>query len=410
MASEYRGAPELNQQGTNNVRQYSQVTKTPSFPKKEQAIILNINDNLKLSDYVIAVGNIIQAKNILFASRISNNRICIYLSTVELVDTITQQTSIKINGLDIGLRRLITPAKRLILSNVCPSIPHDILENEILKLGYTAVSPMSFLRAGISGDEYAHILSFRRQIYILPNNDIELPASIVIPYEGVSYRIFVSFDSVTCFICKGIGHIAKQCPAQALNANEITSGLPEDIVSTDTVEVANELISQEIITNENTAKRPPSSPTISPADLNLEDPTSTQTSNFALPKDTRPTKKLKKSNSMENTSLSDQMKPIESHINEAPNNFILNFQQLTSFFEDSFGSSDPLSIAHTYTKDVPALLKMIHNIYPYLQHRSIKSRCTRLQKKIRKQLNLVDITCSNDSDSDSSISSQINSA
>ena len=134
MASEYRRASELKQQGINNVRQYSQVTKTPSFPKKERAIFLNVNDTLKLNDYVIAIGNIIQAKNILFASRISNNRICIYLSTVEYVDTITQQTSIKITGLDIGLRRLITPAKRLILSNVCPSIPHDYLRKGDFKI------------------------------------------------------------------------------------------------------------------------------------------------------------------------------------------------------------------------------------------------------------------------------------
>lgn len=425
MASDYRGVSDSNQQGTNGTRQYSQVAKRTSFPKKQQAIILNVDETLKLSDYVIAVGNLVEAKNILFASRISNNRICIYLSTPQLVDTITQQPSIKIKELDIGLRRLITPAKRLILSNVCPSIPHDVLENEILKLGYTTASPVSFLRAGIPGEEYAHVLSFRRQIYVLPNEDIELPPSIVITFENISYRIFISSDSITCFVCKQIGHIAKQCPSQptdyivedgglhSVAPSEGNKEIENNTILTDNVETTTnaETSLQQNATQENTAKRPPPSPTTSSISFNLENLENiplTQTPTFAHPKDTRPNrhKKMKKSTSEEDISFSELMKPVESFVNDTSNSHILNFQQISSFLENAFGSSDPLSLAYTYTNDVLKLLKMLHSIYPQFQHRSIKSRCTRLQKRIRKQLNLDSTTNNTDADSDSSVMSQ----
>ena len=90
------------------------------FPKKEQAIVLAANDELKLTDYVLAVGELVQPnKNVIFASRMSNSRICIYLSDESLVDKIvSKNTTIKINDVEVNLRRLINPAKRIILSNV----------------------------------------------------------------------------------------------------------------------------------------------------------------------------------------------------------------------------------------------------------------------------------------------------
>ncbi|RZB41733.1 hypothetical protein BDFB_013113 [Asbolus verrucosus] len=59
---------------------------TPVFPFKDQAIVLLATDDLILSDYVVAIGNIVTPKNIIFASRLSNGRICIYLSSKLLVD------------------------------------------------------------------------------------------------------------------------------------------------------------------------------------------------------------------------------------------------------------------------------------------------------------------------------------
>lgn len=97
------------------------------------------------------------------------------------------------------MRRLVTPAKRIILSNVNLCIPHDIQETEIQRIGYKLASPMNALRAGIPGEEFSHILSFRRQLYVFPNEAIELLNFVDINHEDISQRIFLIFDAVTCF-------------------------------------------------------------------------------------------------------------------------------------------------------------------------------------------------------------------
>jgi hypothetical protein len=115
--------------------QNSNPTNMNPFPKKDQAIILSVDDNLKLGDYVTSISEIVEPKNITFASRISNNRVCIYLSSSQLAESLARQhKTIVIKGIDISIRRLITPSKRIILSSVCPSIPHNMLEQLIRQI------------------------------------------------------------------------------------------------------------------------------------------------------------------------------------------------------------------------------------------------------------------------------------
>ena len=159
-------------------------------------------------DYVAAIGDIVAPKNVLFASRISKGRVCIYLSSKTLVDDVVNRfSSILINGIEVSLRRLLTPSRRIILSNVCPSIPHDVFVDKIKALGFTTLSPMSFFRAGIQSDQYAHVMSFRRKIHVQPDDKINLPESMVLKYENSNYRIFLSFDDI-CFKCKMTGHFS----------------------------------------------------------------------------------------------------------------------------------------------------------------------------------------------------------
>ncbi|KAK9888996.1 hypothetical protein WA026_004280 [Henosepilachna vigintioctopunctata] len=127
--SEYRGAS-----NSDKSKKFSQVLKNSQFPKKDPAIILNHINELNKVDYVRAIADIVEAKNIIAISKISNNRICVYLSSSELVDKIIANDTIQIQGNEVGVRRLVTPAKRIILSNVNLCIPHDILETEIQKI------------------------------------------------------------------------------------------------------------------------------------------------------------------------------------------------------------------------------------------------------------------------------------
>ena len=59
-----------------------------------------MNLNLMNNEYVGVVGNIVSSKNISFATRMSNNKVCIYLADKNLVEEFH----------DIRLKLLINPS------------------------------------------------------------------------------------------------------------------------------------------------------------------------------------------------------------------------------------------------------------------------------------------------------------
>lgn len=375
------------QNTTNNNDSYSSITKSvpkQTFPKKEQAIILHVDPNLKLFDYVRSIGNIVGPKNIIFASRISNNRICIYLKSEETVDQLIQcHQIITIEGIQHNIRRLISPTKRIVISNISPFISHDIVENIVKNLGFQLASPVTFLRAGIPGDEYNHILSFRRQVYIqAPTEDFELQTSVLIQFEGTDYRIFLSTDKMECFLCKHVGHIASTCPNPPIISENKEEDRPQTIPQADAFDHT---------LNNPTQKRQHSDTlsSIDPQQLPIEEvaamppPTQTSLTNTK----TRPNKKKRKKDTTSQTPITENSKTIiKEKYSENPNNFILPIDNFIAFLENTFGGSDPYTEALRFTSDIKTLLENIYTLYPFLQERAIKNRFTRLHKKIKAHL------------------------
>lgn len=383
----------------------AKTVPTQSFPTKNQAIIVSVVENLKLSDYVVSIGSLIGPKNLLFASRISNNRICMYLHSKDMVDKLVQtHKTIFIEGHEVNIRRLITPAKRLILSNVCPTIPHDIVKCELEKAGLKLVSPVSFMRAGIPVDQYSHVLSFRRQVYISPSEDqnYNLPHSLLIPFEETSYRIFISTDELSCFLCKQSGHIAKNCPA-AKDHEDLPphSQKPSDMQPTPTesdvenVHLRHSTEDSQIVsynlTEKAAQKRP--APSIGSSSNDLEELTvqgSLEKHSFTVP-DIPPkensTKKLKHSDSIEQVCYEVALEAVEKEMNKNPSKYPLSFLNLRSFLENTHGNPNPLSEAKRYTSNPTDLPHCLKNIYPLVESRTLKGRITRLTKKLTTQLN-----------------------
>jgi len=185
------------------ISSYSAAVNQQQFPTKKQAVIFDSHDELTVYDYTKAVGNVIGPKNIRYVSKISKNRICMYLSNSELVDKVISEKKVfQIKDQTLQARRLVSPSIRLVLSNVSPTIPHSTIENELKKLNIKLLSPIIFLRMNLPDPEYSHIFSFRRHTYIDPQCIDSLPDSIIITDENTEYRIFLSVDDETCFKCK----------------------------------------------------------------------------------------------------------------------------------------------------------------------------------------------------------------
>ncbi|KAK9879671.1 hypothetical protein WA026_006732 [Henosepilachna vigintioctopunctata] len=91
---------------------------------------------------------------------------------------------------------------------------------------------------------------------------------------------------------------------------------------------------------------------------------------------------LKEHTNISTQSVEDQIDPFQQYLQDSITEFVLNFNQISSFLRNDFESSDPVYIAQEYTNDMPELLNML-SIYPHCTQRSRKSRITRIQKKIR---------------------------
>ena len=78
--------------------------------------------------YIIALNQITKATNDISASRIPNNIFCMFLKCQQIVDDlINKHSAIYIDNIKISIRKLINPSKRIILSNVYPAIPNNVI-------------------------------------------------------------------------------------------------------------------------------------------------------------------------------------------------------------------------------------------------------------------------------------------
>jgi len=205
---------------------FASITANETTPNREQAIVFNSIDRVPQKDYIIAIGQIVQPRNILFVSRISNNRFCILLSGKEILESLLTKTQIiNINGHEIQIRRLLNPAKRIVISNVCPSIPSHVILHSLNNLGISPTSQINHLKAGINLEDYEHILSFRRQVFIKHEDTTKLPGSLILNHNQSQFRIFFTNDTITCYTCKTTGHTAKTCKRN-VPINTETSSLP----------------------------------------------------------------------------------------------------------------------------------------------------------------------------------------
>lgn len=203
---------------TDNSLNFASIAAKEITPNREQAIVFNSIDGVPQKDYVIAIGQIVQPKNILFVSRISNNRFCIFLNSKEILESlIAKNPSITINGHEIQLRRLLNPAKRIVISNVCPSIPNATILHALQNLDISPSSQINHLKAGINLVGYEHILSFRRQIYIKHEDIQKLPGSLSITHNQFQFRVFFTDDTLTCYTCHKTGHTSNTCKKDLLN-------------------------------------------------------------------------------------------------------------------------------------------------------------------------------------------------
>lgn len=380
-------------------RSYTNVVQSDNFPKKEQAIVIEAKEGIQIKDYVQALGKLTSPSNIRFISRISNGRICVFLASKDIADTITgKYNHIRINNTDLPLRPLINKYQRIIISNVYPTIPHAIIEESFDKLEIKRESAVSFLRAGITEEGYAHILSFRRQIYIHPEDVHKVPESIKIEHEQTTYWVYPSTESVKCFICKQEGHVAKNCKNNEDHpiSNDTSKETPFTNAK-ETIETASHTSNANVpheLTNKTQNGATENTETVQNMEIDqtpmslkrtreeITD-TSSSISNETMKEPVR--KPLKKKIILIDSTtknLDTMLDPIKHMLNEPGK--LLNYNQLKNFLEKTQGPTDTKETATEFVEDTNTLASFMYELYPHLKDRSIKNRFTRITRKLLK--------------------------
>lgn len=379
----------MNTSTTTTPKSYATVTQNQTFPTKDQAVVIDSIDSIQIKDYAQALSKIIDPKMIRFISRISNNRICIFLATKLIADELVDEHKcIVINGIELTIRSLISRNKRVILSNVCPIIPHVVIESKLNELKITAVSPITFLRAGLSDPGFNHILSFRRQVFVTPEDFSLLPERIQIDYEDTSYWVYLSSDTMTCFLCKKEGHVAQKCPeGQAGTSNDsdkiysFEETIPDaKVLPFKRPHPPTESSSKSLSEPVPTIPKPPrrDSPSLV-MDEDIQDSDSSEDGTYKHDKNT--TKKHRKIPTID--THSSYWHSIEDHIMHSNKNYPLTPLELKTYLEHTYGIGDIRNITLQYTENIQSLIDMFKDLIPMISNRSLKNRITRIVTKLK---------------------------
>lgn len=133
-------------------------------------IVLTVVDGIKLIEYHTAISKYITPSYVISASRISNDRFCFFLNNQKTTDDLVEPLKNCCNEIEIPIRKLINPSKRAISFNFYPIVPDKFTLQLFHELNIRITSQISRLKSGFYSDQFVRIISFRRQMYINPED------------------------------------------------------------------------------------------------------------------------------------------------------------------------------------------------------------------------------------------------
>lgn len=165
---------------------------------------------VSVEDCLTVVSAVVGGANIRSASRM-NKAIVFFLSESQMVDDLVE-SGLVINDTFVPVLPLSSPSKKVVLSNVPPFIRNEKLEQILQRYGKIA-SPIKMIPLGCRNQEIKHVMSFRRQTFMILNSQSDpLNLSAKLTVDGKDYTIFISSESMRCFACGDFGHVRQTCP------------------------------------------------------------------------------------------------------------------------------------------------------------------------------------------------------
>lgn len=400
-----------NQNNPQPTQLYSNTLKNQKFPSKENAIIMERQENIDFHEYILALESITNLQNIIDAYPTSHNRILVYFKSKEIADSLTEKYSyLYVKNFPITIRKMINPATRMVIT--CPAyIPHQIIFNYLQNnLNIKLVSPITHIK--LSEPRLSHINSGRRQTYIASDQDLKTEDSFLIQFEDEQCRIYYTTEK--CSVCGRYGHNQEKCRS-VRNLLEISPSheiIPTPNPSQNIIIEETQTFTQQTLTNveiEET-QTPITQPILGTKRLACSSTSTNEAlsdegleiQNFAVPQNLpseenirRPSKLLKKETDNE---ISETLIPLKKYF-EINKNPPLNFEEFKKYINLAKDSPDPLNIARSFKTNIEDITNMLNTTKHYLKDSKTKAKFTRLVTRINKQLGIETAELSQESSS-----------
>ena len=345
-----------------------------------------------------------------FISKISHSRVCLYLNSQECVNNLIEtHKRIQINSFSLEIRPLIANTNRIIISNVHPVIPNSLIENKLSECNITPKSQILYVRAGYNEAGFTHILSFRRQMYIDINDINKLPGSLQVEYEGTSYWLYLSSEKLTCFVCREEAHLAKHCKNNKVVENTETDEPLDNTPQNEVINTPSLLEHMDLnnittnVTDLDEFKVPQNCPKIQ---LSISSRTETDQTSEAYSqlenyndnnekkndsknrnkiKSKPPKKKAKTTENQANISVEEMLIPAKQKFEKTLYAPPIPIDKLALFLEEVQDNYDISESIKKYSNDPTEIIDSLNSIYSHIKERALKSRITRILKKIQKK-------------------------
>ncbi|XP_023188789.1 uncharacterized protein LOC111610513 [Xiphophorus maculatus] len=180
---------------------------------RKNGIKVGAGSPCSVEDVCLAVGKDIGYGAIKSAARM-NGAVVLFVEKVEQAQHLVE-VGVSVNGLFLHVSPLTLPATKITLSNVPPFISDEFLIKELSRHG-KVVSPIRKVLSGCKSPLLKHVVSHRRQLFMLLNRrDEELDLRFHVKVDGFDYVLFATSSHMKCFGCGQEGHIIKMCPGRA---------------------------------------------------------------------------------------------------------------------------------------------------------------------------------------------------
>ena len=175
-----------------------------------------------VEEATLAVGEVVGCGSVKSASRM-NGAIVIFLdSTAKVSDVV--ETGVVIQDTFTPVLPLVSPARKITISNAPPFIKNEMLAKELARYGQL-VSPIKMVSLGCRSPLLKHVVCHRRQVFIVfKDKTDDLNLSFNFKVDGFNYMVFATSETMKCFGCGVEGHLIRSCPERSGEQRQAAAG------------------------------------------------------------------------------------------------------------------------------------------------------------------------------------------